>query len=271
MLSHRIATAAVLLVLFGLDLFLASTSLFALSLGLIAAAAAWEWSRLAGVRDEHLQTVYASAIGLIALVVLYLPPDTGFLRWSMLVGFLLWAAVPALLYLAPVQAPVRRSGKRALVGGAIVVVLATLAIQYLRSHAPLASPWLLLYAFAVVWLMDIGAYFSGRRFGRRKLAPLISPKKTWEGVWGGLAATAALLVATLLLADLPEGYGWRLALATFLAAALSVYGDLFESRLKRAAGRKDSSSLLPGHGGVLDRVDGVLAAMPAFAFAWAWL
>ena len=271
MLSHRVATAVVLLALFGLDLFLASTSLFALSLGFIAAAAAWEWSRLAGVANEHAQTAYASAIGLVALVVLHLPPETGFLRWAMLAGFLLWAAVPALLYLAPVQAPLARSGKRALALGALAVVLATLAIQYLRSHAPLASPWLLLYAFAVVWLMDIGAYFAGRRFGRRKLAPSISPKKTWEGVWGGLAATAALLAATLLFADLPPGYGTRLALATGLAAPLSVYGDLFESRLKRAAGRKDSSALLPGHGGVLDRVDGVLAALPAFAFAWAWL
>ena len=271
MLSHRIATAAVLLVLFGLDLFLASTSLFALSLAGIAAAAAWEWSRLAGVTREHLQTAYASAIGSVALIVLYLPPDTGFLRWMMLVGFLLWAGAPALLYLAPVQAPVVRSGTRALVGGAVVIVLATLAIQYLRSHAPLASAWLLLYAFAVVWLMDIGAYFAGRRFGRRKLAPAISPNKTWEGVWGGLATAALLLLGTLLLVDLPDGYGIRLAFATLLAAAFSVYGDLFESRLKRAAGRKDSSSLLPGHGGVLDRVDGVLAAMPAFAFAWAWL
>ena len=271
MLAHRIATAAVLLVLFGLDLFLASTSLFALSLAAIAAAAAWEWSRLAGVTDEHLQTAYASAIGLAALVVLHLPPETGFLRWSMLVGFLLWLGAPALLYLAPVQAPVVRSGARALVGGAAVVVLATLAIQYLRSHAALASAWLLLYAFAVVWLMDIGAYFVGKRFGRRKLAPLISPNKTWEGVWGGLATALTLLVLTLLLVDLPPGFGVRLALATLLSAAFSVCGDLFESRMKRAAGRKDSSSLLPGHGGVLDRVDGVLAAIPAFAFAWAWL
>ena len=260
-----------LLVLFGLDLFLASTHLFALSLAGIAAAAAWEWSRLAGVTREHLQTAYASLIGLIALVALYLPPDEDFLRWSMLAGFLLWAGAPALIYLAPVQAPVVRSGTRALVGGAIAVVIATLAIQYLRSHAPLASAWLLLYAFAVVWLMDIGAYFSGRRFGRRKLAPLVSPNKTWEGVWGGLATVAVLLLATLLLADLPDGFGLRLTFATLLAAALSVYGDLFESRLKRAAGRKDSSSLLPGHGGVLDRIDGVLAAMPGFAFAWAWL
>ncbi len=271
MLLHRIATAAVLIALFGIDLFLASTSLFSLSLAGIAAAAAWEWSRLAGVTREHAQTGYASAIGLVALVTLYVPPDLAFLRWSLLVGFLLWAAAPALLYLAPVQAPVVRSGKRALVGGGVAIVLATLAIQYLRSHAPLASAWLLLYAFGVVWLMDIGAYFCGKRFGRRKLAPSISPGKTWEGVWGGLATVLVLLVLTLALVELPEGYAWRLTLATVAAAAFSVYGDLFESRLKRAAGRKDSSSLLPGHGGVLDRVDGVLAAMPVFAFVWAWL
>ena len=271
MLSHRIATAAVLLVLFGLDLFLASTSLFALSLAGIAAAAAWEWSRLSGVADEHGQTAYASGVGLVALIVLQVPPGTGFLRWSLLVGFLLWACVPALLYLHPIRGPVMRTGLRRLAAGALAIGVAVLAIQYLRSHAELASPGFLLYAFAVVWVMDVGAYFVGRRFGKRKLAPSISPGKTWEGVWGGLATVAVLYALALALGDWPEGTSFRLALATLLAAAFSVYGDLFESRLKRAAGRKDSSSLLPGHGGVLDRVDGVLAALPAFAFAWAWL
>lgn len=271
MLSHRIATALVLLALFALDLFWASTSLFSLSLAAIAAAAAWEWSRLAGVAHEHAQTAYASLVGLVALVVLYLPEETGFLRWALLLGFLLWAAVPALLYLAPVQPPVVRSGKRALVGGAGAVILATLAIQYLRTNAPLGSAWLLLYAFGVVWLMDIGAFAAGKRFGRRRLAPSISPGKTWEGVWGGLATALAFLVVTLAFVELPPGYAFRLTLATLAGAAFSVYGDLYESRLKRAAGRKDSSSLLPGHGGVLDRVDGVLAALPTFAFVWAWL
>ena len=271
MLSQRIATAAVLLVLFGLDLFLATDSLFALSLAFIAAAAAWEWSRLAGVASEHGQTAYASAVGLVALTVLYVPPDTGFLRWALLVGFLLWACVPALLYLHPVQGPVMRTGLRRLAVGALAITVAVLSIQYLRSHASFASPGFLLYAFAVVWLMDIGAYFVGRRFGRRKLAPRISPGKTWEGVWGGLATVGVLCALALLSVDWPEGSAFRLGLATLAAAAMSVYGDLFESRLKRAAGRKDSSSLLPGHGGVLDRVDGVLAALPTFAFVWAWL
>ena len=271
MLAQRVVTAAVLLVLFGLDLFLATSSLFALSLAAIAAAAAWEWSRLSGVEGERGQIVYASAVGLFALTVLQVPPGTGFLRWALLVGFLLWACVPALLYLHPVRGPLMRTGVRRLVVGALAIGIAVLSIQYLRSHAPLASPWLLLYAFGVVWLMDIGAYFAGRRFGRRKLAPKISPGKTWEGVWGGMATVAVLCALVLLFGDWPAGTAAPLVLATLAAASMSVYGDLFESRLKRAAGRKDSSSLLPGHGGVLDRVDGVLAALPTFAFLWAWL
>ena len=266
----RIATAAVLLVAFGFDLFYASLDVFALVLALIVAAAAWEWSRLSGIANEHLQTAYGAAVGLVALICLYLPQSEWFIRWTMLAGLLFWMTVPAAFYLAPTLAPIRRADPVLLGIGAALFTVAALAMQYLHSQAPLASPLLLLYALSIVWLMDIGAYFSGRRFGRRKLAPPISPGKTWEGVYGGALVTLVALVTVLLVADLPPGTGTRLALATLAAAAFSVIGDLYESRVKRAAGRKDSSRLLPGHGGVLDRIDGVLAALPLFAFVWAW-
>jgi len=134
------------------------------------------------------------------------------------------------------------------------------------------SPWLVLAAMAIVWIADTAAYFSGRAFGRRKLAPQVSPGKTWEGVYGGLAAVGLYALALVPLAA--EG-GFKgvvaplsvivwIALALALAA-LSVVGDLCESLLKRQAGVKDSGRLLPGHGGVLDRIDALLAAMPAAA------
>lgn len=266
----RILTAIVLLVAFGADLFFAPLDVFALVLGLIVAASAWEWSRLVGVSGEHAQTAYGALVGLGALICLYLPQSEPFVRWTMLGGLLFWIAVPATLYLAPVLAPIGRRDPLLLGLGAALFVVAALAMQYLHNQAPHASPWLLLYALAIVWVMDIGAYFSGRRFGRRKLAPTISPNKTWEGVWGGAAATLILLLVVLVAVEQPAGDALRLVLATVLAAAGSVVGDLYESRIKRAAGRKDSSSLLPGHGGVLDRIDGVLAALPLFAFVWAW-
>jgi phosphatidate cytidylyltransferase len=123
---------------------------------------------------------------------------------------------------------------------------------------------LLLYLFSLVWIADIGAYFSGRRFGKHKLAPAISPGKTWEGVIGGLLANLVWITGIYQVSS-----GWGLGLAQFLIISLatsliSVVGDLFESILKREAGVKDSGKLLPGHGGVLDRIDSVIAAAPVF-------
>ena len=191
--------------------------------------------------------------------------------WVLLVGFLYWLSVPITLYMRPKLAVFDRPKGALLVLGVFVVLVTVVAVQYLRSHAPNGSPYLLLYALSIIWVMDIGAFFSGRRFGRNKLAPLISPGKTREGVYGGLLATAILMVLILASADFADGNAAKLVLATMLAAGASIIGDLSESRMKRAADMKDSSQLLPGHGGVLDRIDSVLAAIPVFAFAWAWL
>ena len=152
--------------------------------------------------------------------------------------------------------------------GWLVLIATWMALVELQAR----SPALLLAFMAVVWIADTAAYFTGRRFGRRKLAPSISPGKTWEGVWGALSATGAY--ALLLLALAPSA-GLReprsIAVAALwlalvlLLTAMSIVGDLFESQLKRQRGVKDSGNLLPGHGGVLDRIDALLAAMPPAA------
>jgi phosphatidate cytidylyltransferase len=152
--------------------------------------------------------------------------------------------------------------------GLIVLIGAWVAIVQLQAR----SPWLLLAAMAIVWIADTAAYFAGRAFGRRKLAPSISPGKTWEGVYGALAAVAVYALALVPFAH-EAGYTREVSLAAVAAwvtiavalAMLSVAGDLFESLLKRHAGVKDSGALLPGHGGILDRVDALLAAMPPAA------
>lgn len=271
MLGTRIVTAVVLLLAFSIDLFFATVDVFALVLAFVVAAAAWEWGRLCGLVNEHLQTGYAAAVGLLVLGGLYLPQQTTVLHWPLLIGFLFWLAAGAVLYLIPVKAPILKTDWTYLLLGILVILIASVAVQYLRSYAPYASPWLLLYSLAVIWTMDTGAYFSGRYFGKIKLAPLISPGKTREGVYGGLLVTGLLMLIVLLSADWAADNRLKLIIATVLAAFASVLGDLFESRIKRAADRKDSSQLLPGHGGVLDRIDSVLAAVPVFAFAWAWL
>lgn len=272
MLKTRIITAVVLLLAFSGTLFLTSAAVFALALGFVVAASAWEWSRLSGLAGETAQLAFAGLAGVLALIALYIPYDIQSMKWFLLAGMLFWLSVPVLFYLAP---PLRRQEQGMnlpVLGLGIFMFLTTaVAMQYLRIHATEASSWLLLYALCVVWFMDIGAYFSGRRFGQNKLAPSISPGKTWEGVYGGLVAAVLLLLFVLLVADWTDGHGFKLLVATLLSAGASVLGDLYESRMKRAAGMKDSSQLLPGHGGVLDRLDGVLAGITVFAFVWVWL
>ncbi len=271
MLKTRIITALVLLIGFGIDLMYASANVFALVLGFVVSAAAWEWSRLCKVVNEHVQTGYAAAVGLFVLVCLSVTYNATVIKWLLLAGFLFWLSIPALFYLAPKRSAITKTDVPLLMLGIFVLLVGAVSIQYLRDFAPRGSSWLLLYALAVVWFMDIGAYFSGRRYGKVKLAPAISPGKTWEGVYGGLVVTTLLMLVVLLITDWVEGYRLQVVIATVLAAIASVLGDLYESRIKRAADMKDSSQILPGHGGVLDRIDGVLAAIPVFAFVWAWL
>jgi phosphatidate cytidylyltransferase len=154
--------------------------------------------------------------------------------------------------------------------GMLVIWPLWAAIVELRT----ASPWLLLAIMALVWIADIAAYFAGRRFGRRKLAPAISPGKTWEGVLGALVAVLAYGIVldvlahsrvTVLTPFFDGLWGGIAVLAMLALVALSVLGDLFESWMKRGAGRKDSSSLLPGHGGVLDRIDALTSTLPVAA------
>jgi phosphatidate cytidylyltransferase len=272
MLLTRVITAIVLLALLLPTLFAAATWPFALLSLLLIAAAAWEWSRLNGVAP-------LAAVGPGALLAL-----AG--AWAVHTGSVAamptlwwWCATAAWLLLG---AWILRGGPGAwprwpatarLLLGLLVLWTGWTALVQARG----LSINFVLSALAIVWVADIGAYFAGRNFGRRKLAPSISPGKTWEGALGG--ALGALLLALLwsswidraLPVDAPSlfsmlqergGVAWMLA-ATAALAALSVVGDLFESLVKRAAGAKDSSRLLPGHGGVLDRIDALLPVLPA--------
>lgn len=134
------------------------------------------------------------------------------------------------------------------------------------------SPMLLLLCFSVIWAVDIGAFFSGRRFGKHKLAVYVSPGKTWEGVFGGvLMAFLVAYVGLSLLNPYMIFPVWIVALILSLIGALSVFGDLFESVLKRQSNIKDSGAFLPGHGGLLDRVDSLMLAMPVFYVFWLWV
>jgi len=276
MLKTRILTALVLAPMVLCALFLLPPRGFGVAMLAITVLAAREWSRLAGFPAWNAWA-FAGFILLAGAVLLFLPA-WGFGRgWPKATIFAVCGASALFwLFVAPFWVALRWPTSRALVMvacGWIVLGGAWMALVELQAR----SPWLVLAAMATVWIADTAAYFSGRAFGRRKLAPQISPGKTWEGVYGALAAVAVYALCLVPFAreagfDAAVGVPAVAAWAGFalLLAGISVIGDLFESLLKRHAGVKDSGNLLPGHGGVLDRVDALLAAMPLAALAAQW-
>ena len=272
-LATRVATAVVLVPIVLAALFLLPPSGWALASLAAVGAAARDWSRLSGA-GGLAASAYAAAIVALGLALIFVPSAAFARGWpdGLVVAvcgaatlFWVFVAVPWVARRWPVR-------KRAALAfaGLLVLIGAWVALVQLQAR----SPWHVLAAMAIVWIADTAAYFAGRAFGRRKLAPLVSPGKTWEGVWGALAAVA-VYAAALVPAARWAGYEgpWSApALVAWIGlvvalAALSVVGDLLESWLKRGAGVKDSGRLLPGHGGVLDRTDALLAAMPPAALA----
>lgn len=263
MLRQRVITAVVLLLLLGAVLGSGSALAFHLTLALFFGTACWEALRLLGVRR-------AIPLSVLAALVLILLADRATDEWIPLASLcvMVWALrfAPALKFGLPPTSGARGTLFTAVYLIALFGCFVAIAGLWQRSIIFMVS------AMAVVWIADIGAYFAGRAFGRRKLAPSISPGKSWEGVAGGMVAV--LLLSALATYSLPQSfpallqarYGWPLwALLLCVMVAASVVGDLFESMMKRRAGMKDSSALLPGHGGVLDRIDALIPTMP-FAF-----
>jgi phosphatidate cytidylyltransferase len=273
MLKTRILTAAVLIPATLAALFLLSAPAWAAVTLVVVVVAAGEWANLAGYRRPARLLFVAGTLGIAG--ALLFAPASGFgggAGWPAVIPLVVCGSATVFwLLLAPLwlTAGWRVESRLALAATGWLVLIATwVALVQIQAR----SPALLLALMAVVWIADTAAYFTGRAFGRRPLAPAISPGKTWEGVYGALAATALYALGLLVFAP---GVGgpwaaspWAAALwvALLLAlAAVSIVGDLFESLLKRQRGLKDSGRILPGHGGVLDRIDALLAAMPAAA------
>ncbi len=258
MFRARVVTALLLCAGFLAVVFLLPPQAAAIVFALAAALAGWEWAGLmqAGPRGRVLY-------GLLVFVLCLLfgtRPEDGFpLLWGIAVLF--WLTV------APLCLRCKWSCAGS-VTGLIVLVPTWAALTALHQRSAL----LLLAVMALVWVADIAAFSAGRTFGRRQLAPQVSPGKTWEGVAGAMVGVLAygLAVAPFL----PVVHCVRPALLAgllLLLAALSIVGDLFESLAKRQAGVKDSSALLPGHGGILDRIDSLTSTLPAVALALYWI
>lgn len=270
MLKQRVVTALVLLAVLLPALLSRQPWPFAAVTLVLIAAAGWEWARLNAVAGPA-----AWATGALLAIACAAALAGG---WTSYAPTPLWW-LPALLWVAggawalrrgPAGWPRAARPLRWLLG---LLLLWTAWLALAQAHAVGLN--FVLSVLCLVWMADIAAYFGGRRFGRRKLAPSISPGKSWEGVWSGVAGVLLLalgwvwadrafsLASPSLYTRLLEAGGWvAMLVGTAALAAMSVVGDLFESLVKRAAGAKDSSALLPGHGGVLDRVDALLPVFP---------
>jgi phosphatidate cytidylyltransferase len=268
MLKHRIITAVVLLAILLPALFAKQALWFMLVSLLLITLACWEWGRLNGYSGKLAWLTGLEGLGFCAVMWKLGWPEMKLpLLWLAVGSF--WIGIGAWLIARGVDGWARVPKWWRVSLGLLLLSLAWLAVVQAR----LIGINFLLSLLVTVWVADIGAYFAGRRFGKRKLAIRISPGKSWEGVYGGVAAVLLLAVAWSVwspLADSPSlyakllgGQGWLMVLlGALLMVAMSVVGDLVESLVKRSAGMKDSSALLPGHGGVLDRVDALLPALP---------
>ena len=265
MLVTRAITAIVMIAALVLVLFLAPRVIWIFFCALFAARAAHEWGHLIGLsRNPGAAFMIGIALFVAVWPMLALPEicsqiifAISAVFWMFLVPYWLWK----------LSLPLSRSF--AIAVGTLVIVAAAIALIALRD----GGAWLALCILGVIWVSDSAAYFVGSTLGRHKMAPGISPGKTWEGAAGAMAFVTLYALAWIYFSDgvLPGRFtdslpGYLLLVAMMLLlAALGIYGDLFESYLKRAAGVKDSGRILPGHGGILDRIDALLPALPVAA------
>ena len=262
MLKQRIITALILGVVFIGSILFGSTAWVSLLFALVLFAATREMLNLT-IKPAPSIAILSSAVFAMLFWWSLSLMNPLLVYWQSLAGVALWIMI-AFGFIFYRHHDNRPLPQRLVMLGLGLVALWICGHSIIYLHYAYGG-WVLLYMLTLVWLADIGAYFIGRRFGKRKLAPSISPGKTWEGVYGGISVNLIWIPLIFLLTDL-----FNIDLLTFLligisTVLISIAGDLFESILKREAGVKDSSNLLPGHGGILDRIDSVIAASPLFA------
>jgi phosphatidate cytidylyltransferase len=257
LLRTRIITALILAPLVISAIYLLPLSLYAGFFWLLTAAGAYEWAGLSGLSSRAGQLAYVAVFGLLAIVAWRFPGLWSLVLW---LGVIFWALAAVAVIAYPTGGHWAVHPAFSAPAGLVVVWAGWLALVVIREQ-PGGATWVLWLMF-LVWSADIGAYFAGRQFGRRKLAPLVSPGKTWEGLLGGALMSLAITLA--MLAPMGALSVWWPPVIVLLVT-VSVFGDLFESVLKRKRGVKDSGSLLPGHGGMLDRIDSLVAVLPVFA------
>ena len=259
MLKQRVVTAIVALSVLAVVMFVVPVIIARIAIALLMLGAAWEWSGFIFSNENKGRFVYLLFIAILMAVIFVELPNAGLVDIILKISLGWWFTALAWMFFfpTPIAQPV------AWICGALVIVPAWLALDILYVQ----RPELLLFALLIVWVADMGAYFVGKSFGRVKLAPRISPGKTWEGVIGGVSAVMVLAAMGSQAFEIEIVVIVPFCLAV---AMISIVGDLTVSMFKRHSGVKDSGNLFPGHGGVLDRIDSVTAAAPLFAYALSW-
>ncbi|MCF6254007.1 MAG: phosphatidate cytidylyltransferase [Thiomicrorhabdus sp.] len=264
MLKQRIITAVILAVLAVLALFKSTDMVWQWIVLLIGVVMAWEWSGFAKLTALWQKVSFSLLVALISWLGL---------SWLSIQSIVILTLIEALLLVFVVLRYQKSKGVEGpaspffiLITGLLSIVLFTSALTHFRNEF---SPQIVLLSLLVIWAVDTGAYFSGKRFGKTKLAQYVSPGKTWEGVWGGVALAFTISLMGVLWLQVALNVSiWFFAVALAAVALFSVLGDLFESVLKRQSGLKDSGSIFPGHGGILDRADSLLIAVPMMYVLW---
>lgn len=258
MFKQRVVTAAILAPLALAAVFLLPLLPYSILMGLLVLTGAWEWSNLALYRRRQ-RALYVAGVSVVLLATSLFRESVETPVLMLSLGFWLFALFRVRAY--PKTDGIDSTASKLLIG-LFVLLPAWIAMVGLKAHE--AGTLLILLLFLLVWGADIGAYFSGKRFGRTKLIPQVSPGKTREGVYGGLAACALVGLGFSISLQLDAMATLSLLFLGVVIGAVSVLGDLLESMFKRERGIKDSGAILPGHGGILDRIDSLTAAAPIF-------
>lgn len=266
MLKQRLITGLILAPIVLCGVFLLEQVYFSLFFGFVIALAGWEWANLSSYTAQPQRVAYA-----IALCTLLYFVSSFSIAWVLLSSVIWWLIATLFVLSFPDTKGMWSSKFVRCVIGVVVLLPMWMALVFIREadlvHAPeFNGLWVILYMLLMVWAADVGAYFSGKAWGNTKLAPKVSPGKSWAGAWGGLGSTIILAIVTAYLLELSIVLTIQLIVITVITAIISIIGDLTESMFKRHRGIKDSSQLLPGHGGVLDRIDSLTAAVPVFVF-----
>lgn len=275
MLKCRLITTFTLIPTVIAMLFLLPPVEFALIILFVCMLSAWEWGQLAGLVSSSQRIWFAIFCGSLLVLMMYNVPaywpffNVWHVQYALWTALFWWlTALMLVLYYPRSAAFWRDSSMLRLIFGILTILPFFWGMLALRQHNYdnnyLTGAWWLLYIMVLVWGIDSGAYVFGRILGRHKLAPKLSPSKTWEGLWGGLFTSSVIALGFNRYAPL-DASPITLFICSIIAASASILGDLTESMFKREVDIKDSSHLIPGHGGILDRIDSLTAAVPIFA------